>query len=156
MQYGSKDTAGREQRTSLLLEAPLGRVWEVWTKPEHIRHWWGPNGFTNTIEKMEVEPGGEWLFTMHGPDGRAYPNRTIFREVVPYRKLVHEHVDPNFMAVIEFEARDDKTLLHWYKLYETEELFEKVEKEYRASEGFKQTVERLQAYLDGYKIKRIN
>jgi uncharacterized protein YndB with AHSA1/START domain len=154
MQYGSKDTAGREQRTSLLLEAPLGRVWEVWTKPEHIRHWWGPNGFTNTIEKMEVEPGGEWLFTMHGPDGRAYPNRTIFREVVPCRKLVHEHVDPNFMAIIEFEARDDKTLLHWYKLYETEELFEKVEKEYKASEGFKQTIERLQAYLDGNKNKR--
>jgi len=115
MQKENNDTSGREQRTSLLLDAPVKLVWEVWTKPEHIKHWWGPNGFTNTIEKMQVQAEGEWIFIMHGPDGKNYPNRIIFREVVKHKKLVHEHFDPNFIAIIEFESQGDKTLLDWYK-----------------------------------------
>jgi uncharacterized protein YndB with AHSA1/START domain len=76
---------------------------------------------------MQVEPGGEWMSLMHGPDGTNYPNRTIFREVVKPRKIVHEHFAPNFMTIIEFESHDDKTLLNWYKLYETRELYELAE-----------------------------
>jgi uncharacterized protein YndB with AHSA1/START domain len=147
MQNETNDKSGREQRTSILLDAPVGFVWEVWTKPGHIKHWWGPTGFTNTIEKMQVEAGGEWNFTMHGPDGKIYPNRTIFREVVKHKRIVHEHFEPNFMAIIEFESQGNKTLLNWYKLYETKKLFEMVEKNYRANEGFQQTVERLSNYL---------
>jgi uncharacterized protein YndB with AHSA1/START domain len=153
MQNENNDTSGREQKTSLLLDAAVELVWGVWTKPEHIKHWWGPDGFTNTIEKMEVKTGGEWIFIMHGPDGKNYPNRTIFREVVKYRKLVHEHFDPNFMAIIAFESRGDKTLLNWYKLYETKELFELMEKQHQTNEGFKQTAEKLNAYLNEHKSR---
>jgi uncharacterized protein YndB with AHSA1/START domain len=153
MQNENTDTAGREQRTSLILDAPVKLVWEVWTKPEYIKHWWGPDGFTNTIEKMEVTAGGEWIFIMHGPDGKRYPNRTIFREVILHKKLVHEHFDPNFIAIIEFESQGDKTLLNWYKLYETEELFEMVEKQHKTNEGFKQTAEKLKTYLKYQKSK---
>ena len=32
-----------------ILDAPRDLVWEVWTNPEHIKEWWGPNGFTNTF-----------------------------------------------------------------------------------------------------------
>ena len=147
MQNENNDTSGWDQRTSILLDAQVELVWEVWTKPEHIKHWWGHNGFTNTIEKMQVEAGGEWIFIMHGPDGKNYPNKTIFREVVKHRKIVHEHFDPNFIAIIEFESQGDKTLLNWYKLYETKELFERVEKHHKSNEGFKQTVEKLEKYL---------
>ena len=64
MQNENSDPSGRDQRTSFLLDAPVEKVWQVWTQPEHIKQWWGPKGFTNTIEKMLVEPGGEWIFTM--------------------------------------------------------------------------------------------
>jgi uncharacterized protein YndB with AHSA1/START domain len=148
MQNENTDTSGREQSTSLLLDAPVEVVWEVWTKSEHIKHWWGPDGFTNTIEKMQVETGGEWTFIMHGPDGTNYPNRTIFREVAKYKKIVHEHFEPNFIAIITFESRGDQTILTWYKLYETKELYKLVEKHHKTNKGFKQTVARLKAYLD--------
>jgi uncharacterized protein YndB with AHSA1/START domain len=148
MQNENTDPSGREQRTSVLLNALVELVWEVWTKPEHIRHWWGPEGFTNTIEEMQVETGGEWIFTMHGPDGKNYPNRTTFREVVRNKKIVHEHFDPNFIAIIEFESQGDKTLLNWYKLYETKELFEMIENHHKTNEGFKQTVQKLKTYLN--------
>jgi uncharacterized protein YndB with AHSA1/START domain len=142
------DPTGRDQKTSLLLDAPLEWVWEIWTSPGHICHWWGPHGFTNTIQKMEPKTGGEWLFTMHGPNGQSYPNHTRFREVVNERRIVHEHFDPNFLATIEFQPHGtDKTLLTWYKLYETRELFELVEIQYKSNEGFRQTVERMNSYL---------
>lgn len=150
MQLEKHNTTDREQKISFQLDAPLALVWEVWTKPEHIQHWWGPNGFSNSITKMEVKPGGEWLFVMHGPDGSDYPNKTIFREVVEQKKIVHEHFEPNFMAVIEFERRADQTLLDWYKLYETKELFELVEIQHKSSEGLHQTVEKLKVYLRKY------
>ena len=41
----------------------------MFTQPEHIQHWWGPNGFTNTIFEMEVRVGGLWRYLMHGPGG---------------------------------------------------------------------------------------
>lgn len=138
-----------------MLDAPVELVWAVWTTPEHIKNWWGPNGFTNTIEKMQVEAGGEWIFIMHGPEGNNYPNRTIFREVVKHKKLVHEHFEPNFIATIEFESLADQTLLNWYKVYETRELFEMVEKLHKSNEGFIQTVEKLNAYLNQHKSKRL-
>ena len=146
----SNDTKGREQRTTFLLDAPIDLVWEVWTKPDHIKHWWGPNGFTNTIDKMDVVNGGEWLFTMHGPDGMDYPNKTIFREVVFHNRLVHEHLAPNFIAVISFESLDGKTFLNWYKLYETKELYELVEVQYKTNEGLMQTIEKLKNYLSQF------
>ena len=59
MQSEKSDTTDRELIITRLLHAPVEVVWEVWTNPEHIINWWGPDGFTNTISKMEVQPGGE-------------------------------------------------------------------------------------------------
>ncbi|HET7152473.1 MAG TPA: SRPBCC domain-containing protein, partial [Candidatus Kapabacteria bacterium] len=83
----AEDTSDREIITMRLLNAPRELVWKVWTEPEHIAKWWGPNGFTNTIRKMDVRVGGEWLFTMHGPDGTDYPNKTVYTKVVKPERL---------------------------------------------------------------------
>lgn len=78
----SKDpVAGREICITRLVNAPRDLVWEVWTNPEHIRHWWGPNGFYSTIFEMDVRPGGNWEFILHGPDGRDYKNKSIYTTV---------------------------------------------------------------------------
>lgn len=147
MNYDNADLSGREQRTSILLDAPVAEVWRIWTEPALIQDWWGPNGFTNIIEKMEVVNGGEWIFDMVGPDGTKYPNKTVFREVIPYEKIVHEHFAPNFIAEITFESQGDQTKLTWYKLYETKELFDLVEIHYKSSEGFQQTIQKMKEYL---------
>lgn len=54
------NTKDRELLITRTLNAPVELVWEVWSKAEHIAQWWGPNGFTNTITKMDFTPGGEW------------------------------------------------------------------------------------------------
>jgi len=154
MQKEKSKTADRELIIARLLNAPIELVWEVWTKPEHLKNWWGPNGFTNTITKMEVKPGGEWDLVMHGPDGTDYKNKSIFKEIIPYKKIVYEHISyPGFVATIDFEEQGEQTLIKWHMLFETAAQFIEIVKTHRADEGQKQNVEKLNLYLTGLIIK---
>lgn len=150
MQNEKSSTADREIRISRLLKAPIELVWEVWTDPEHIKNWWGPNGFTNTITKMDVKVGGEWDLIMHGPDGKDYKNKSVFTEVIRHKKIVYDHIAPNFRATIEFESRGDTTFLEWHMLFESREELIRVVKAVKADEGLQQNVEKLMKYLERF------
>lgn len=141
-------TDDREIRISRLLNADVDLVWEVWTDPDHIKNWWGPHGFTNSISKMDLKAGGEWILVMHGPDGKDYNNKSTFTEVIKNKKIVYEHFNPNFITTVDFEAQGDKTLLSWHMLFETREIFETVVKTFKADQGLQQNVEKLDTYLD--------
>jgi uncharacterized protein YndB with AHSA1/START domain len=142
------DAADRELVITRMLNAPIALVWEVCTKPEHIKNWWGPKGFTNTIHTMDVKPGGVWEFIMHGPDGTDYPNKNIYKEVVKHEKIVMEHVPfPKFTTTITFTAEGKKTFIKWHMLFDSKEEFEQVVKTHKADEGLKQNIERLENYL---------
>src|ERR1700748_902608 len=122
MQNAKSNTQDRELIISRLLDAPVELVWEVWTSPEHIANWWGPDGFTTTITIMNINPGGEWNLVMHGPDGTDYKNKSIFKEVIPFKKIVYEHISaPKFIATITFEKQGGQTMLTWHMLFETVE-----------------------------------
>lgn len=145
MENSTKD---RELYLERLLDAPIDLVWEVWTKPEHIAQWWGPNGFTTTIDKMNMQPEGEWILTMHGPDGTDYPNESTFKEVVPMKRIVYDHTSyPYIVATIDFEAQGDKTLIKWHMLFDSVEVFIDVAKKYGAEKGQKENLEKLSVYL---------
>ena len=146
------DTSDRELIITRLLNAPRELVWDVFTKPEHIKNWWGPNGFTNTIDKMDVKPGGEWEFIMHGPDGTDYKNKSIYKEIIRPERIVFEHVSgPKFIATITFTAEGNKTHLKWHMLFESAEQFQQVVKTFKADEGLKQNIVKLEEYLAGVK-----
>jgi uncharacterized protein YndB with AHSA1/START domain len=148
MENKKNDTSDRELRLSRVLDAPVELVWEVWTQPDHIARWWGPNGFTNTIDLMEMRPGGEWHLVMHGPDGADYVNRSVFKVVVPFKRIVYDHLgEPRFTATVEFEAQGPKTLINWHMLFGTAEQFIQVVKTFKADEGLKQNIEKLNHYL---------
>src|SRR5690349_21180875 len=76
-------------------DAPRELVWEAWTNPQHIAQWWGPRGFTNSVLRMDVRPGGVFELIMHGPDGTDYPNFIEFIEVVRPERLTYAHGDGN-------------------------------------------------------------
>ena len=146
------DTSDRELIITRLLNAPRELVWDVFTKPEHIKNWWGPNGFTNTIDKMDVKPGGEWEFVMHGPDGTDYKNKSIYKEIIRPERIVFEHVSgPKFIATITFTAEGNKTYLKWHMLFESAEQFQQVVKTFKADEGLRQNIVKLEEYLAGVK-----
>ncbi|WP_291129902.1 SRPBCC domain-containing protein [Flavobacterium sp. UBA7682] len=144
----SANTAEREITVSRLLNAPIALVWEVWTNPDHIKNWWRPNGFTNTITKMEVIPNGLWNLVMHGPDGTDYDNESIFTEVEWQKKIVYHHISGHeFIATILFEERGNQTYLHWQMLFESKEELIRIMNLYNISEGLQQNIEKMEAYL---------
>ncbi|MBN8852281.1 MAG: polyketide cyclase [Sphingobacteriales bacterium 50-39] len=154
MESKKSKTQDRELLITRQLDAPIELVWEAWTNPKHIASWWGPNGFTTTITKMDLRPGGEWDLVMHGPDGTDYINKSIFREVILHKKIVYEHVTgPKFIATISFEQQGDQTCTTWHMLFETAEEFIRTVKTFKADEGLKQNVEKLSKYLAGMRTK---
>ena len=136
-------------------DAPRELVWEAMTDPRHVVHWWGPRGFTTTIEEMDVRPGGVWKHVMHGPDGTDYPNKSFFKEVVKPGRLVYAHgggrkggPGAQFEATWTFYALDAcKTRVTIRMVFPSAAARDKVVKEYGAIEGGKQTLERLAEHL---------
>ena len=140
-------TQDRELRITKIFRAPVELMWAAWSKPEHVAQWWGPNGFTTTIHQMDFREGGEWKLTMLGPDGKNYPNRSVFKEIIPLKKIVFEHDNPHFITTVLFESRGEETHINWTMLFDTADLKEIVIKAHRADEGLKQNIEKLSAYL---------
>jgi uncharacterized protein YndB with AHSA1/START domain len=146
-------TSEKEIQVTRLLNAPRELVFEVWTSPKHVDKWWGPNGFTNITRKMDVRPGGEWVYVMHGPDGRKYDNRIRFVEVVKPEKLVYLHDsgkdnDPGeFQSIITFEAVGHQTKVTLRSVFKTKEARDFVVREFGALEGAQQHLSKLESYL---------
>ena len=138
------DTAGREIVQTRLFDAPRDLVWQMFTDPKHIIHWWGPNGFTNTIHEMDVKPGGIWRFIMHGPDGTDYQNKNIFTRVEKPHILAFEHVSgPHFFCTITLDDEGSKTRLNFRMVFTTAEERDRTVRQFGAVEGLTQTLARL-------------
>lgn len=97
-----------------IYDAPVKIVWDAWTDPAQAAKWWGPRGFTITTHSKDLRPGGHWHYTMHGPDGVDYPNKTKYFEVEPCARLVYDHGGndsqaPLFRVTVLFSEIEGKT-----------------------------------------------
>lgn len=91
-----------------IYDAPVKMVWDAWADPKQAAEWWGPRGFTITTHSKDLKVGGHWSYTMHGPDGTDYENKTIYHEVVKHSRLVYDHGGnddrpPLFRVTVTFE-----------------------------------------------------
>lgn len=132
--------------------APVKLVWEAWTDVNHVAKWWGPRGFTLTTHSKELKPGGIWHYTMHGPDGTDYPNKTLYHVVEKYSKLVYDHGGyderkPLFKVTVTFKEVKGKTEMDMTMAFESSEVREQMGKFIKAAGG-NSTWDRLAEYLD--------
>ncbi|HWF45169.1 MAG TPA: SRPBCC domain-containing protein [Candidatus Kapabacteria bacterium] len=138
----------RTMAATRILNAPRELVWKILTDPDHIEHWWGPNGFSLTTHEHELRKGGEWNFTMHGPDGTNFRNEMVFEELVPMERIVLTHgPTPKFQMFISLLDRGNKTELQWRNVFESAEDYKRAVEVFHAVEGLQQNLERLKAYL---------
>jgi uncharacterized protein YndB with AHSA1/START domain len=152
-----KSTSGGTEDRELLItrtfDAPRALVFQAWTDPKHVVHWWGPRGFTNTVHEMDVRPGGIWRFTMHSPDGIDFPNKIVFEEVVKPSRLVFLYSedmegDPHqFSVTVTFTTKGQKTEITMRMIFRSKQDRDRAVEQYGAIEGNKQTLDRLEAYL---------
>ena len=150
--------AGREVVITRVFDAPRELVWDAWTDPEQIVKWWGPYGFTLTVDEMDVRPGGVWKSTMHGPDGTEYRNDCVFTEVIKPQRIVYKLTpgrkhnraaqEPETVeASWVFEAQGKKTKATLRMLFPTAEARDRFVREYKAVEGGNETLDRLREHL---------
>ena len=71
-----------------LIAAPPERVFDLWTDPELLVQWWGPDGFDVPASALDVQPGGRWKTTMRSPDGALHTVSGVYRLIEPPRRLV--------------------------------------------------------------------
>lgn len=113
----------RELVTTRVFAAPPELLYRAWTEPAQLLQWWGPRGFTCTFHEFDLRLGGDWRFTMHGPDGRDHDNHWIFLEIVPCERLRMEHLsEPRFRVLATFEPfPGGRTKVVFRQLFETVE-----------------------------------
>jgi uncharacterized protein YndB with AHSA1/START domain len=74
-----------------VFDAPRELVWKAWTDPEQAMKWWGPEGFTAPVCKMDVRVGGTSFMAMQSPefnDGRPIYSTGVYKELVEPERLV--------------------------------------------------------------------
>jgi uncharacterized protein YndB with AHSA1/START domain len=148
-------TPSNELTLTRLYDAPVETVWEAWTDPEQAAKWWGPRGFTITNHSKDLKVGGHWHYTMHGPDGTDYPNRTIYLEVDKYKRLVYDHGGyedrpPLFRVTVLFEKQGSKTQMEMTMTWPTAEIATEMKKFIIQANGHS-TWDRLAEHLAGSK-----
>ena len=75
-----------------IFDAPTALIWQMWTEPEHFKAWYGPNGATVPVARMDMRVGGSRLLCME-MDTPAGPMQMWFtgkyREIVQNERLVY-------------------------------------------------------------------
>lgn len=115
-------------KTSREIPATVDQVFAAISRPERLSRWWGPAGFTNTFQVCEFKKGGRWSFVMHGPDGKNYPNESVFAEIEAPKKVVIQHVsEPKFSLTIALAPSAKGTVVSWSQAFESAEIASRVE-----------------------------
>lgn len=157
----------KELVISRTFTAPRQKVWDAFTKAEHLQHWWGPKGFGMKNITLDFRPGGQFHYCMVTPDGKEMWGKFEYQDVQPTEKIVFLNmfsdaqggVTPNpwipnwplkVMNTATFEEKDGKTTITLRggpvnPTPEQQKLFEQNQK--NMQDGFKGTWEQLDAYL---------
>ena len=120
----------REILSSRIINSPVETVYQAFENPNHLKNWWGPEGFTNTIHEFDLRVGGNWILTMHGPEKGNYENSSVFKTVLPNKLISWERKSqPLFDMEIAFEKlEENKTLISFKMIFATAEECEKMRK----------------------------
>jgi uncharacterized protein YndB with AHSA1/START domain len=73
-------------------DAPVELIWQMWTDPQHFAAWYGPDGASVPVAKMDVRVGGTRLVCMEvrtagGPVQMWFTGEYL--EVTENRRLVY-------------------------------------------------------------------
>jgi len=116
----------REIVLTRVVAAPRELVFKVWTDPQHLPVWFGPEGFAVETREIDIRVGGRWRFVFVGPDGTRYDNRMVFRKIEPPRLIEMDHGtdtddDPNrFRTIVTFDEQSNgKTVVTLRQLHPT-------------------------------------
>ena len=106
----------REVVMTRVFDAPRHLVFDVFSKPELLKRWFGPRGWSLSVCDVDLRVGGGFRFVLRGPDGQEMGMRGVYQEIdAPGRSVHLESFDdfPGEPAVVTtvLEEQDGKTTM---------------------------------------------
>jgi len=142
----------REIVLTRVFDAPRHMVFDAFTKPELLKRWFGPRGWSLVICEIDLKVGGGFRFVLRGPDGRDMGMRGVYREIVPPERSVHTESFDDFPGESQVTTilaeQGGKTTLTATILYPSQEVRDAVIKsgmEHGAAESYDKLAELLPA-----------
>ena len=128
MPHDETKAADNKIRIERIYDASAEMIWYLWTTGAGIESWWAPDGFTVKVQRLELKPGGELVYTMTATAleqiefmrGAGMPltteSRKTFTEVKPPTRLAYQslvdfvpdHEPYDFLTVVDFEPSGDQ------------------------------------------------
>lgn len=146
---------------SRTFDAPRDLVFAAFSQCEHLKHWWGPQGWSLPVCEMDFRVGGVWFYCMRGQgqDGKPMDScgRATYDAIEAPEKIVYTDafVDregnplantPTMQITVTFEAVDGKTRVTSETVFATKEDLEAV-KNMGMEQGITETWDKLETYL---------
>jgi uncharacterized protein YndB with AHSA1/START domain len=138
-------------------DAPIERVWQLWSDPRQLERWWGPPTHPSTVEKHDLAAGGEVTYFMTGPGGEKSRGWWRVSSVDPPRSL--EFTDgfanpdgtpnanmPTTEARVRLTEEAGVTRMELCFVFDSRERMEQLER-WGAFEVFPQSVNQMEALL---------
>ncbi|MGJ5815833.1 SRPBCC family protein [Paludibaculum fermentans] len=109
-----------------VFEAPARVLFDVWTKPEHVRKWYAVRSTTMTVCDIDLRVGGAWRWVIVTPTGMEVAFSGVFTEIDPPRRLQRTEVfeampGPGALVTISFDERDGQTTLSMEMVFDSKE-----------------------------------
>jgi uncharacterized protein YndB with AHSA1/START domain len=82
----------REIVMTRTFDAPRDLVFEAWTNPGHVRHWWGWRTSEMIVCEVDLRPGGSWRYVTREQSGEEVPFTGVYREVDRPARLVYTEI----------------------------------------------------------------
>jgi uncharacterized protein YndB with AHSA1/START domain len=143
--------SNREIVNTRVVSAPREKAFAAFSDSQQLVQWWGPKGFTNTLQEFDLRPGGTWRIVLHGPDGSDYPNEKKFVEVAAPERVVFDHLGPiahRFQMTLRYDdLGGGKTRVTWRMCFESADEVAKLGKFIAAAN--EENFDRLEAHLAG-------
>jgi len=98
IEYGGQNTMAQTAQKNTTkdpvvtrtFDAPVGEVWSQWSDSDKVMKWWGPQGFTAPVARIDFREGGTSLVCMRAPKefgGQNIYNTWTYRKIVPMKEI---------------------------------------------------------------------
>ena len=116
------------------INAPVARVFALWTDRAAMMRWFGMDGFTNLDCAVDPRPGGAWHMESRTPDGHVVRMEGSFLAIEANARIVQDwtHISPDGTRSNTTEVEitfteissGTRVTVHHRKIQDTPELFE--------------------------------
>jgi glutathione S-transferase len=108
-------TTSHTLRLTRTVAASPQRVFDAWTRPEHLKQWSAPEGYDVTQAEVDLKVGGKYRIEMRSPEGAQHTAVGTYREITSPSKLVYTWSwedgpdGGDTLVTVEFLDRDGHT-----------------------------------------------